>query len=103
MDIIDNDMILELFERLFKLIEFKESFKCLRIIVDNATTHTAKNYSISDFIKKTKCSTEKIEWKENGKSLDCFHKNGVSKGLFQKAKELKLIPKNSNDKNKLYQ
>ena len=48
---INNSMILEPFERLFKLIEFKASFKNkrVRIIVDNATTHSAKEYSINEF------------------------------------------------------
>ena len=47
----DNSVILFQFERLFKLLEFKEEYRnhTIDILVDNATTHTAKNYSIDDF------------------------------------------------------
>ena len=47
----DNSVILFQFERLFKLLEFKEVYRhrTIEILLDNATTHTAKNYSIDDF------------------------------------------------------
>lgn len=49
----DKETILEQFERLFKLLEFKEEFfyHDIEILVDNATTHTAKLYNISQFRK----------------------------------------------------
>ena len=94
---IDNELILEQFERLFKLLQYKKSFenKKIMLIVDNATTHTAKEYTIKDFSMKpgTKCPVEKITWIENGveKSLNCFHSNGSSKGLLVIGRELGLI------------
>ncbi len=83
---IDNDMILRQFERFFQMAEFKESYTNRKIImmVDNATTHTAKAYSIEDFSKKigTLCSTEFIEREDNGlqKKVSCFFKSGPNKG-----------------------
>lgn len=49
----DNETILEQFERLFKLIQFKKEFAGhdIELLVDNATTHTAKAYKISQFRK----------------------------------------------------
>jgi hypothetical protein len=48
---IDNELILEQFERLFKLLQFKKSFKNKKemLIVDNAS-HTAKEYTIMDLV-----------------------------------------------------
>ncbi len=50
----DNNIILLQFECLFKLIQFKEEYHHHKIemLVDNARTHTAKQYSINDFGKK---------------------------------------------------
>jgi hypothetical protein len=44
-------LILEQFERLFKLLQFKKSFKNKKemLIVDNAS-HTAKEYTIMDLV-----------------------------------------------------
>ena len=52
----DNDTILEQFERLFQLIEFKEDFfdHEIDILVDNATTHTAKEFRLNEFRKGIK-------------------------------------------------
>ncbi len=49
---IDNELILEQFERLFKLLQFKKSFKNKKemLIVDNASTRTAKEYTIMDLV-----------------------------------------------------
>ena len=62
----DNDIILLQFERLFKLIQFKEEYQHhkIEILVDNARTHTAKQYSINDFGKRsgTRCSISVIEY-----------------------------------------
>ncbi|CAF5030387.1 unnamed protein product, partial [Rotaria sp. Silwood1] len=47
----DNNTILEQFERLYQMLEFKKEFQNhdIEIIVDNARTHTAKSYSLNDF------------------------------------------------------
>ena len=49
----DNETILEQFERLFMLIEFKEDFfgHNFDILVDNATTHSAKAFIVNEFRK----------------------------------------------------
>ena len=49
----ENDTILEQFERFFKLLKFKTEYSDRQIIilVDNATTHTAKAFNISQFRK----------------------------------------------------
>ena len=84
---VDNDLILEQFERLFKLLQFKTSNKDkkVKLIVDNATTHTSKEYNINDFSMKsgTNCPVEYIRWieKREEKSLKCLYENGLSKGL----------------------
>ena len=90
----------------FKLLHFKSEFKNhnIEVIVDNATTHTAKPYSLSDFGKSigTRCTTDTIEYMDSQGQLqviDCFFKrgpnNGLSKGLLEISKELnvKLPPK----------
>ena len=102
----DNSTILAQFERLFKLLRFKSEFKNhnIEVIVDNATTHTAKPYSLSDFGKSigTRCTTDTIEYMDSQGQLqviDCFFKrgpnNGLSKGLLEISTELnvKLPPK----------
>ncbi|CAF4989992.1 unnamed protein product [Rotaria sp. Silwood1] len=49
----DNSTILAQFERLFKLLEFKECFNNHRIeiVVDNARTHSTRAYNVLDFGK----------------------------------------------------
>ena len=101
----DNRTILEQFERLFQMLEFKKEFQNhdIEIIVDNARTHTAKSYSLNDFGKSvgTRCPVETITYcDENGskKIIDCYFKNGPhrgkSKGLFEIANELYIsIPR----------
>ncbi len=51
----DNSIILLQFERLLKLLKFKEIYHNHKIkaLVDNACTHTAKPFSIHDFGKDT--------------------------------------------------
>lgn len=87
-------------------MEFKEEFRFhdIEILVDNATTHTAKPFSISDFRKGKGffCPVDRLEWiDEINKSLviETHLQNGESKGLFQICKELKLIPDNAESKN----
>ncbi|CAF4179675.1 unnamed protein product, partial [Rotaria sordida] len=95
----DNDTILEQFERLFQLLEFKQEYKHhqIEIIVDNARTHTTKAYSLQKFAKRVgkRCPIDQIEYvDENGakKVIDCYFKQGPyrdqSKGLVELAKEL---------------
>jgi hypothetical protein len=97
----DNNTILEQFERLFQMLEFKKEFKNndIEIIVDNARTHTAKSYSLNDFGKSidTRCPVETITWyDENGSKniTDCYFKygpnKGKSKGLLEIANELQI-------------
>ncbi|CAF4327610.1 unnamed protein product [Rotaria magnacalcarata] len=97
----DNSVILLQFERLFKLLKFKEEYQHhnIEILVDNATTHTAKNYSINDFGKRsgTRCPVSSIEYLNDNDEmqiLECYcqsgPKKGQSKGLLSIAMELGL-------------
>jgi hypothetical protein len=66
----DNKTILDQFERLFKLIKFKKSFRGhkIEILIDNARTHSAKVYDVNFFNKKagTNCNYKSIDWVEDG-------------------------------------
>ncbi|CAF1665546.1 unnamed protein product [Adineta ricciae] len=95
----DNDIILQQFERLFKLLKFKIEYQNhkIEILVDNARTHTAKPFSINDFGKgiDTRCEVSEIVYMDemnNRKTIDCFFKSGPykgqSKGLLTIALEL---------------
>ncbi|CAF3196935.1 unnamed protein product [Rotaria socialis] len=95
----DNETILAQFERLFQLLHFKKHFKNheIEVVVDNARTHSAREYSIIDFGKKigTRCPVDTIEYidnKGNNVSISCYFDSGLhkgkSKGLLQLAKEL---------------
>ncbi|CAF1309414.1 unnamed protein product [Adineta ricciae] len=97
----DNDTILAQFERLFMLLSFKESFKDheIEVVVDNARTHSAREYSINDFSKgiDTKCPVDFIEYQDiQGKtvSVSCYftkgEHRGKSKGLVELAKDLHI-------------
>ncbi|CAF2556502.1 unnamed protein product [Rotaria sp. Silwood2] len=97
----DNETILNQFERLFQLLPFKAEYKehDFEIIVDNARTHSAKEFSLNDFSKGigTRCRGDSIEFiDDDGKNqrLPCFFSSGEnkgkSKGLLVLAKELKL-------------
>ncbi|CAF1485272.1 unnamed protein product, partial [Rotaria sordida] len=99
----DNSTILAQFERLFKLLEFKECFKNnnIEILVDNARTHSARAYSLLDFGKgiSTRCPVNYLEWIDDTgatQSLSCYFQHdsnkGKSKGLFEIAIELKYYP-----------
>ncbi|CAF4218138.1 unnamed protein product, partial [Rotaria sp. Silwood2] len=83
----DNNIILLQFERLFKLLEFKEEYRNhkIEVLVDNARTHTAKEYNINDFGKGTgtRCPVSSIEYKDemnNIRTLDCYFQSGPDKG-----------------------
>ena len=100
----DNTIILRQFERLFRLIKFKKLYRNhqIEILVDNARTHSAKVYDVSLLNKSagTKCPYKYLEWKENEevKRIELYDNEGVSKGLFAVAKELKLIDQNTLSK-----
>ncbi|CAF4218118.1 unnamed protein product, partial [Adineta steineri] len=94
------------FERLFKLLKFKSEFRNhnIEVVVDNATTHTAKPYSLFDFGKSigTNCTTDTIEFiDEKGQLqvIDCYFttgpNKGLSKGLIEISKDLNIkLPPN---------
>ena len=95
----DNDTILYQFERLFQLLSYKKDFKDheIEIIVDNARTHSAKEYSINVFGKGigTRCPVSAIEYVDDQNqdvSISCSFANGEhrakSKGLLMLAKDL---------------
>ena len=95
----DNDTILDQFERLFQMLEFKQEYKNnqIEIIVDNARTHTTKSYSLQEFGKNigTRCPVKQIEYLDENsviKVIDCFFQHGenkgISKGLVELCKEL---------------
>ena len=97
----DNETILLQFERLFQLISFKEDFKGhqVEVVVDNARTHSMREYSINKFGKGigTKCSVDSIEYIDaTGKfiSISCRFETGEHRGktngLLELAKELNV-------------
>ena len=111
---VDNETILEQFERLFILLKFKKCFShaSIEIIVDNARTHSAKQYDLMRFNKfdsLKKSAYEEIEWiSANTKSfIKCSYTDSdtnlvMSKGLFTIAKELKLIDEEAKSSNSEY-
>ena len=95
----DNTIILMQFERLFKMLKFKDDYHDheIEILVDNARTHTAKPFSINDFGKGvgTRCPVPSIEYLDeanNTRIINLFFDSGphagLSKGLFNIALEL---------------
>lgn len=97
----DNNTILEKFERLFQMLEFKKECNNhdIEIIVDNARTHAAKSYSVNDFGKSigTRCPVKTMAYydeNEYEKIIDCYFKNGPnkgkSKGLLEISNELNV-------------
>jgi hypothetical protein len=94
-----NEVVLQQFERLFKLLPFKKEFKNCKfeVVVDNATTHTTKLYSLNDFPKGEgyRCPVDFVEWLDDNdkpQRLSCYYdsnvKGGCSKGLLVLAREL---------------
>lgn len=65
----DNATILDQFERLFQLIQFKKEYEhhTIECVVDNARTHSAKAHSLLDFGKSsgTRCPVECIEYTDH--------------------------------------
>ena len=97
----DNGTILAQFEHLFQLVGFKEEFKGheIEVVVDNVRTHSAREYNISDFGKKTgtKCPVDAIEYVDkqgNVVSVSTYFGSGESKrkskGLLKVANELQV-------------
>ncbi len=99
----DNDCVLDQFERLFQMLEFKTAFNFpvkndIEIVVDNARTHTAQTVNLNEFCLKPggKCAYKTLKWKDesnNDVELECFDADGISKGLKQIAIELGYEPK----------
>ena len=97
----DNSISLLQFERLFKLLNFKEEYRNhnIEVLVDNARIHTGKPFSINDFgrgigTRYPVSSIEYIDELNSRKTLDCFFQsgpqNGQSKGLLNRALELSI-------------
>ena len=95
----DSNTVWTQFERLFIRLSFKGDFKDheIEVIVDNARTHSAQEYSVNDFSKgiDTKCPVDVIEHVNNqGKfvSVPCYFTrskhSGKSNGLVELAKDL---------------
>ena len=83
----DNELILEQFERLFQMLQFKEEYKThtIEVLVDNARTHSSKEFSVNDFGMKpgTRCSVQSIEYLDPAtnqqKTINCYFTDGESK------------------------
>ncbi|CAF1307493.1 unnamed protein product, partial [Didymodactylos carnosus] len=99
----DNSTILAQFERLLKLLQFKECFNnhSIEIVVDNARTHSARAYNLLEFGKgvSTRCPVDQLQWVDDKgitQSLPCYFQRGPnrgkSKGLLQIAIELNCNP-----------
>lgn len=101
----DNTIILMQFERLFKMLTFKEDYRDheIEILVDNARTHIARPFSIADFGKGigTRCPVSSIEHVDDSNNtkvinllFDSGPHKGLSKGLLNVALELGVkLPK----------
>jgi hypothetical protein len=86
------------YSAIFKAVNYR-----VDVLVDNATTHTKALVDVSIFNKSidTHCGVNKLYWiNENNEEcyLDCFYQSGpnlgLSKGLFNICKELKIIGEN---------
>ena len=92
------ETVLEQFERLFQMIEFKTVFNHpvkhdIEIIVDNARTHTAQVVNINDFRLRPGgyCPVKVINYTDisgQNKIIECFDELGISKGLKTIASEI---------------
>ena len=84
----DNELILEQFERLFQMLQFKEEYKThtIEVLVDNARTHASEEFSVNDFRMKpgTRCPVQSIEYLDPAtnqqKTINCYFTDGESKG-----------------------
>ena len=109
-----NSSILTQFERLFKLLEFKECVKNnkIEIIVGNARKHSARACSLLDFSKSisTRCPANHLEWIDDTgvtQALSHYFQHGSnkakSKGLFEITTKLKCHPSPGVELNELRQ
>ncbi|CAF1658730.1 unnamed protein product, partial [Didymodactylos carnosus] len=96
-----NTIVDSFLSRELPLLPFKKEFENhkFEVLVDNATTHTTKLYSVHDFRKGEgfRCPIDFIEWQDENEQpqrLSCYYdqniKGGCSKGLLVLAKELGL-------------
>ena len=109
----DNEDILYQFKRLFTLLKYKTSYKYydVEILVDNSKTHSTTLYDLNNFNKNPSMKPsiyQTIEYVENdeNKVIQChfIDEDGITKtkGLFALAKELGLIEKDAQSKDKRY-
>jgi hypothetical protein len=98
----DNDSILHQFDRLILCMKYSSIFKnCnyrVDLLVDNATTKALIDVKMFNKSVNTHCGVDKLNWidnKNNSCHLDCHYVTGpnagLSKGLFNMCKELKII------------
>ncbi len=102
----DNVAVIGQFTRLFKMLPFKKLYHnhSINIIVDNARTHSAKEYSLEGFGMKpgTRCAVDQIQYTDENEQhqiVNCYFTSGknkgMSKGLLILAEELKVkVPVN---------
>ena len=71
----DNQTILAQFERLCQLLSFQEEYKDheIQVVVDNARTHSAREYNVDDFRKRigTKCPVHALEYLDHQDRTVC--------------------------------
>lgn len=94
----NSETILQQFERLFQMLQFKNDFNYpvkhnVEIVVDNARTHTAQVVNINEFRLNPggNCPTNTIQFTGSDgliQTINCFDDDGVSKGLKKIATEL---------------
>ena len=111
---VDNETILEQFERLFIMLKYKKCFShaSIEILVDNARTHSAKQYDLlrmNKFDSLKPSQYETIEWISNCQTfkINCTYIDEdtnllMSKGLFRIAKELKVIDDDADSRDKKF-
>ncbi|CAF1586428.1 unnamed protein product [Didymodactylos carnosus] len=93
----DNPIVLSQFERIFKLLPFKNEYKKHRFVflVDNARTHTAAEHTVNDFAMYPdgRCPVDNIDFLDENnikQTIECYDNQGISKGLLALAHELNL-------------
>ena len=97
----DNNAIVSQFTRLFKMLPFKKAYTnhSIHVVVDNARTHSAKEFSLEEFGMKpgTRCPVDQIQYIDDHgqqKTIQCYFTSGPSKGkskgLLKIVEELKI-------------
>lgn len=100
----NNSTILQQFERLFKLLKYKNDYTGhqIQILVDNATSHSKRVHDVQMFSKKagTHCPYETIEWMEDEiqRTVQCKDSDGFYVGLLRILKELNLVEHDATEK-----